>query len=53
MNLAVYFAVGVVDAFAFFDPPFMIGVVFAVMYPLSRSKYDEVRRQLAERRAVE
>jgi uncharacterized protein YjbI with pentapeptide repeats len=27
MNLAVYFAVGAVDAFAFFDPPFMIGVV--------------------------
>jgi hypothetical protein len=29
VNLAVYFAAGVVDAFAFFDPPFMIGVVFA------------------------
>jgi hypothetical protein len=29
MNLAVYFAVGAVDAFAFFDPPFMISVVFA------------------------
>ncbi len=28
MNLAVYFAVGVADALAFFDPPFMIGVIF-------------------------
>jgi uncharacterized protein YjbI with pentapeptide repeats len=29
LNWAVYFAVGAIDAFAFFDPPFMIGVVFA------------------------
>jgi uncharacterized protein YjbI with pentapeptide repeats len=28
LNLALYFAVAAVDAFAFFDPPFMIGVVF-------------------------
>ncbi len=29
INLAVYSAVGAVDALAFFDPPFIIGVVFA------------------------
>lgn len=31
----------------------IIGVIFAVMYPLSRSKYNEVRKQLEARRAVE
>lgn len=30
----------------------MIGVIFAVLYPLSRSKHEEVRRQLEAKRAV-
>jgi uncharacterized protein YjbI with pentapeptide repeats len=28
LNWALYFAVGVIDTLAFFDPPFMIGVIF-------------------------
>lgn len=29
----------------------MIGVIFAVFYPLTRSKHEEIRRELAARRA--
>jgi GPH family glycoside/pentoside/hexuronide:cation symporter len=29
----------------------MVGVVFAIFYPLTRSKHDEIRRELATRRA--
>jgi GPH family glycoside/pentoside/hexuronide:cation symporter len=31
----------------------MVGVVFAIFYPLTRSKHDEIRRELAARRAGE
>lgn len=31
----------------------MIGVIFAVLYPLTRSKHEEIRRELAARRVEE
>jgi len=31
----------------------MVGVIFAIFYPLTRSKHDEIRRELAARRAGE